>query len=60
MDSHSKSYEQYCSVIQKNVAMVETTFHDGKKVISCTMYPQCEECKNAILKNSLKISKTPD
>lgn len=50
MNSHSKSYEQYCCIIRKNVAIEETTYHDGRKLLICTMFPRCKECRNEILK----------
>lgn len=57
MKSHSKSYEQYCCIVNKNVVVEETTFHNGLKTCICTMQPQCRECKNKILKNKFEKQK---
>ncbi|MBQ7961085.1 MAG: hypothetical protein IJ289_00680 [Clostridia bacterium] len=50
MKSHSRSYEQYCCVKKRNVVIEETAYHDGRKFIRCTLYPECIRCKNKILK----------
>ena len=57
MKSHSKAYEQYCSIMKKNVVIEETTYHDGRKVFICTMRPQCIECRNIILKKRFENNK---
>lgn len=56
MKSHSKSYEQYCCIVKKNVVVEETTFHNGEKTFICTMEPQCCGCKNKILKNRFETA----
>lgn len=58
MRSHSKSYEQYCCIVKKNIVVEETYYHDGKKKLVCTMYPQCGQCGNKILKNNFENCKT--
>lgn len=52
MDSHSKTYEQFCWVKQKNIIMEETVFHNGKREVVCTNLTDCNNCggcKNKIL-----------
>lgn len=52
MDRHSKTYEQFCWVKQKNIIMEETVFHDGKRKVICTNLPECNSlggCKNRSL-----------
>ncbi len=50
MKSHSKSFEQYCCIKKRNVVIEETAYHDGRKKLRCTLYPECIRCKNNILK----------
>lgn len=57
MKSHSRAYEQYCCVMEKNVVIEETAFHDGSRKFICTMQPKCMECKNKILRCRLGIEK---
>ncbi len=50
MDRHSKNYEQFCWVKQRNIIMEETVFHNGKRKIICTCLDECIKnggCKNA-------------
>ena len=52
MDQHSKTYEQYCFVKEKNIVMEEICFHNGKRKIICTNLGECNNsggCKNTIL-----------
>ncbi|MBR3767134.1 MAG: hypothetical protein IKL10_02720 [Clostridia bacterium] len=53
MDSHSKTYEQFCWVKQRNIVMEETVFHNGKRKVICTSLSECNSscggCKNRIL-----------
>lgn len=56
MDSHSKTFEQYCCVKGRNVAVEEITYHDGSKCYRCSMHSVCEECNNEILKNRFEKS----
>ncbi len=52
MDSHSKTYEQFCFVKQKNIIMEETVFHNGKRKIICTNLNECNNCggcRNSVL-----------
>lgn len=58
MNSHSKAFEQYCCIMKKNVVIEETTYHDGRRILKCTMHPQCVECKNKILKIRFEDKKT--
>lgn len=44
MKSHSKTYEQYCWVKQKNIVMCETVFHNGKREVVCTDLAECNSC----------------
>ncbi|MBQ3518210.1 MAG: hypothetical protein IKJ63_08340 [Clostridia bacterium] len=53
MKKHFNSYEQYCSVLNKNIIMQVTVFHNGTKSTICTNLPNCNKiggCKNVILK----------
>lgn len=53
MDSHSKTYEQFCWVKGKNIVMEETVFHNGLRKVICTSVYECENsggCKNKSLK----------
>lgn len=58
MNSHSRSYEQYCCVKKRNVVIEETAYHDGRKKIRCTLHPECIKCKNIILKIYFDNEKT--
>ena len=52
MKKHSRTYEQVCWVLQKNVVFEETTFHNGTCRVTCTHLGECSRCggcKNAIL-----------
>ena len=52
MNQHSRTYEQFCWVLQKNIVFEETTFHNGTSRISCTHLGECSRkggCRNAIL-----------
>ena len=49
MESHSFTYEQYCTVIGKNIIMEETTFKDGRKKLRCLHRHGCSKnggCQN--------------
>ena len=49
MDRHSKTYEQFCWVKQKNIIMEETVFHNGTRNVVCTCLRECMKsggCKN--------------
>jgi hypothetical protein len=53
----SKSYEQYCCVLERNVVMEEATYHNGGIKLFCTNYPQCFTCggcKNIILNDKIE------
>ncbi len=52
MDKHSKTYEQYCFVKEKNIIMEEIIFHNGKRKTVCTNLGECNNCggcRNKIL-----------
>lgn len=56
MEKHSKTFEQYCCVMEKNIIMEETSYHNGKKSLRCVNHIICEMnggCKNRILKDSM-------
>ena len=56
MKQHSKTYEQYCWVKQKNIVLEETVFHNGTKSISCAGFEECSSCggcKNSALNGFL-------
>lgn len=53
LKKHYRSYEQYCCVLEKNIVMQETVYHNGTKSIVCTNLPHCDKiggCKNAVLR----------
>ena len=43
MDKHSYSYEQYCSVVNKNIIILETSYYDGNKKIKCLNLYKCKK-----------------
>lgn len=52
MDSHSKTYEQFCWVKGRNIVMEETFFHNGERKVICTSIHECDNqggCKNRSL-----------
>lgn len=53
MDRHSKAIVQYCSVLDKNIVLEETTFYNGKKSLKCMNWAICNGCKNKILRERL-------
>lgn len=55
MMSHCKVFEQFCSVLQKNIIIEETAFYDGSKKCRCVMHPQCRYCRNSIIKKRLDM-----
>lgn len=57
MNKHKLTYEQYCCVLQQNIVLEETVFHNGTHELHCTHYAECKNCggcKNDILKTRLK------
>ena len=54
----TKTIEQYCCVVEKNVPVVEITGSDGSKSYRCTMLSQCRECMNSILKARFRQTET--
>ena len=50
MDKHSYSYELYCSIVNKNIIILETSYYDGNKRIKCLNLYKCKKefggCKN--------------
>ena len=55
MDCHSKTYEQFCWVKQKNIVMEETLFHNGNRKIVCTNLNECNSCGGCKNKNLCKL-----
>lgn len=52
MSQHSRTYEQFCWVLQKNIVFEETNYHNGTYRICCTHLGECSRhggCRNAIL-----------
>ena len=53
MDKHSYSYEQYCSVVNKNIIILENSYFDGKKKIKCLNQKKKKKefggCKNRFI-----------
>lgn len=56
MANLSKTFEQYCCVKGRNVAVEEITNDDGTKFYKCSMLNDCEECNNKILKYRFKTN----
>ena len=53
MKSHSRTFEQYCCVMEKNIIMEETCHTDGQRELRCIHHMVCAMnggCKNQILK----------
>lgn len=49
MKQHSRAYEQYCYVKQKNIVFEETVYHNGTKSVHCTSFDACSQtggCRN--------------
>lgn len=50
LDKHAFTYEQYCSVVEKNIILQETSYYNGKKKIRCLNHLKCKHefggCKN--------------
>lgn len=52
MKQHSRTYEQYCWVMKKNIVFEETTFHNGTYSVRCSRFGDCAAaggCKNRSL-----------
>lgn len=63
MNRHSFTYEQYCSVVEKNVIIEELTFLSGKKKIRCLNAHKCKEnggCKNKYVKRRIEAVEKRD
>ena len=63
VDKHSYSYEQYCSIVKKNIIILETSYYDGNKKIKCLNHYKCKKefggCKNKfVLAKQEKTGKT--
>lgn len=50
MANLSKTFEQYCCVKGRNVAVEEITDDDGAKYYRCSMINECKKCNNKILR----------
>mgnify|MGYP003289573790 CR=1 FL=1 len=50
MNKHAFTYEQYCSIVGKNIILEETTYHNGNKRLRCLNFHKCDTtiggCKN--------------
>lgn len=50
LDKHIVSYEQYCSVVEKNIILQEISYYDGKRKLRCLNHHKCKKelggCKN--------------
>ncbi|MCI5537665.1 MAG: hypothetical protein PUG93_09435 [Oscillospiraceae bacterium] len=58
MNSHSKAIVQYCSVLDKNIVLEETTYYNGKRSLKCLNSDYCKGCKNKILRDRLDCEMT--
>lgn len=57
MNSHSKTYEQFCWVKQRNIVMEETVFHNGEREVICTNLSECNSCGGCKNKSLCKLWK---
>ncbi|MBQ7688704.1 MAG: hypothetical protein IJT27_05765 [Clostridia bacterium] len=55
MDRHSKAYEQYCWVMEKNIVFEETVFHNGTHEVRCTHFSECRDCGGCRNKSLKKV-----
>ncbi len=50
MNKHSFTFEQYCNIVDKNIILEETTYHNGSKRIKCLNIHKCNQlnggCRN--------------
>ena len=50
LDKHIYSYEQYCSIVGKNIILQETAYYNGSKKVRCLNHNKCKHefggCKN--------------
>ncbi|MBR3789628.1 MAG: hypothetical protein IKJ86_06525 [Clostridia bacterium] len=65
MDKHAFTYEQYCSVVNKNIILQETAYYNGKKKLKCLNHLKCKHelggCKNKfVLAKQEKYIEKPD
>ncbi len=63
MKKHSRAYEQYCWVLQKNIVFEETLFHNGTQEIRCSHFRECREqggCRNQGLLPVFNCKNTED
>ena len=54
MKTITKTIDQYCCIMEKNVPVVEITKPDGSKSYRCIMISHCEECRNKILRSRFR------
>ena len=58
MYKHSFSFEQYCKIVDKNIVLEETTYHNGEKNLKCLNLYKCKEkfggCKNSYVLERIK------
>lgn len=57
MNSHSFTFEQYCSIVGKNIILEETAYHNGKKSLKCLYCHKCSEnggCRNRFVKQRIE------
>ena len=63
LNRHSFTYEQYCTVVGKNIILEETTYHDGNKSIKCLHCHDCDKvggCKNKYVISRIKRCENAD
>lgn len=62
MNGHSRTYEQYCCVMGKNVMMEETRYSDGTCLLHCGHHVICAltgGCRNTVLQPFLEPERSP-
>lgn len=60
MNKHSFTFEQYCNVVDKNIILEETTFHNGSKKLRCLNVHKCNStmggCRNNFILRRMEKS----
>lgn len=58
MNKHAFTFEQYCTIVGKNIILEETTYHNGSKKIRCLNHHKCKAinggCRNDYIKRRIE------
>lgn len=63
LKKHSFTYEQYCTVLKKNIILEEITYHDGNRKTVCLNSHNCSEngeCRDKYVTQRMKKSHLGD